>query len=177
MYNQTVVALAYCLCSYPTLIWRGGQLFNIREIPPISTMIIDLFGCMVVREISFYYSHRLLHYGKNYEKYHKRHHEYTAPVAVSAQYADAVEHMFSNLLPVLLGPVVMGAHYVTVFVWLIHVHLRTLNDHSGYYFPWYYNPTRHDYHHESFNTYYGVEFFGLMDWLHGTGRPKKVKSK
>ncbi|XP_063706617.1 fatty acid hydroxylase domain-containing protein 2-like [Culicoides brevitarsis] len=177
IYNQTVVALLYTTFMYPILVWRGGPLMTIREIPTFSRLAIDFIGCMFFREISFYYSHRLLHHRRFYEKHHKRHHEYTAPVAVTAQYADAMEHCWSNLMPVLLGPAVMGAHYFTTFVWLSHVILRTLSDHSGYYFPWYYNPTRHDYHHESFTKHYGVEFFGFMDWIHGTGGEKKMKMK
>lgn len=177
MCNQIFITIPYGLCAYPILMWRGGNLLNIREIPSLTTIIVDIFVTMVFRELTFYYSHRMLHHRKFYERHHKKHHEYTAPVAVSAQYAGTMEHIFSNLMPVLVGPGVMGSHYITTFIWLVHVHLRTLSDHSGYYFPWYYNPTRHDYHHESFTTHYGVEFFGFMDWIHGTGGARKVKVK
>ena len=27
----------------------------------------------------------------------------------------------------------------------------------------------------SFTTHYGVEFFGFMDWLHGTDTPNRLK--
>uniref|UniRef100_A0A336LL23 CSON010391 protein n=1 Tax=Culicoides sonorensis TaxID=179676 RepID=A0A336LL23_CULSO len=115
IYNQTIVALMLTIPAYSIVVWNGGNLLNIREIPSLSTLVIDIFGCMVVREITFYYSHRLLHHRKFYEKYHKKHHEYTAPVAVSAQYADSFEHVVSNLLPVLIGPetvlLVVGSSY------------------------------------------------------------------
>jgi len=152
-------------------------LINIREIPSIYIIITHFLVFVLAREVSFYYSHRFLHYGKNYEKYHKKHHEWTSPIAVSAQYADTLEHIFSNLLPVVLGPIIMGSHFVTMVIWSTHVIMRTLNDHSGYRFPWYYDSTRHDLHHEIFTSHYGVECFGLMDWLHGTARTKKLKTR
>lgn len=148
MYNQLVIGSIFTTVGYFVLKQRGGDLFDVRTVPSLSRIVFDFCGFLVAREVSFYYSHRVLHYGKNYEKYHKKHHEWTAPVAVSAQYADTLEHVYSNIGPVVLGPFIMGSHFFTSMIWFTHVILRTLSDHSGYHFPWYYDSYRHDKHHE-----------------------------
>lgn len=166
---------------------------KIRSLPRLYVIIIQIAACIVIREFIFYYSHRLLHTRHFYEKHHKRHHHWTAPIAVSAQFADEVEHLCSNLLPIAIPVALLQCHLITQLIFFVHVNLRTLNDHSGYHFPYYYNSERHDKHHEmyvqetrvkigkliqlffcfSFNQYYGI--IGLMDWLHGTDRAKLVR--
>lgn len=40
--------------------------------------------------------HRLFHHPSLYKKFHKQHHEWTAPIGVVATYAHPLEHMVSE---------------------------------------------------------------------------------
>ena len=117
------------------------------RVPPVGNMLTHLVVFILVQETSFYYLHRLLHQKRFYRAVHKVHHYWQAPIAIAALYCHPIEHFLANLVPVLLGPLIMGSHRCTTAIWLIIVHAVTLNDHSGYHFPLMPSPEFHDYHH------------------------------
>lgn len=135
-------------------------------LPNFQTLLIHLSFCLIVEEIVFYYSHRLFHHRKIYKHIHKIHHEFTAPFGIAAIYAHPIEHIFGSLVPVLLSPIVLGTHAVTIMIWTSVVMLNTCNAHSGYHFPGFPSAEQHDFHHLKFNQCYGV--LGILDRLHNT---------
>lgn len=122
--------------------------------------------CVFLREIIFYYVHRLLHHPFLYPAVHKPHHRFTAPVALAAQYATVTEHILANILPLALPPQILKCHAITTWVFLAFSLLETTTVHSGYDF-FSGSAKMHDLHHEKFVVCFGT--VGLMDWLHETG--------
>lgn len=101
-----------------------------RDLPSFYVTMRDLFVCFFCNEIFFYYTHRLLHYRWFYSL-HKQHHEFVTPACITAQYAGTIEHLVSNIFPVVIGIKIMKCHLSTVYLWLTIVLITTLNDHSG----------------------------------------------
>lgn len=145
VFNQIVVSLIVLNCFLAALNIRGHQ--DTKVLPTLPRIIMELIVCAFCYEFFFYYSHRLLHWGKLYRWIHKKHHEWSAPVALTAIHCHPIEHAFGNLTPVLSGLLISGSHFVTAMIWLTIVTLLTLADHSGYHCNFLISSDAHDFHH------------------------------
>lgn len=142
--------------------------------PQLDQIALDVLVSICLREILFYYSHRILHLPSLYPKIHKVHHRFTAPIALAAQYAHPIEHLLANTLPIFIPPMIMHCHVVSFWVFLAVELLETSTVHSGYDFLGGI-AKKHDAHHEKFVINFGS--IGLLDWIHGTdggSRQKKL---
>jgi methylsterol monooxygenase len=143
------------------------------SLPAIPEIIRDVLLSLLMREALFYYSHRLLHIPYLYVRIHKKHHRFTAPIALAAQFAHPIEQIFANALPISLPPQLLHSHVLTFWIFLAWELFNTVTVHSGYDF--FYNKAKmHDLHHEKFNLNYGS--VGLLDWLHGTDKLEKRRT-
>jgi methylsterol monooxygenase len=143
-----------------------GTIFDPTNLYRIPTTFIMI-------EILFYYSHRLLHLSYFYEKFHKIHHKWIGPCAISTLYCHPLEQAISNTLPIILSGLFSGLNFSTMRLWHIFCIINgVLISHGGYKIPNYTN--MHDLHHSSFHYNYGV--LGILDKLHGTNYKSNSKS-
>ncbi|XP_065886435.1 fatty acid hydroxylase domain-containing protein 2-like isoform X2 [Dysidea avara] len=163
--NLAFINVPIAVLAYHVAVWRGVS-FGYDGIPDLFTAVWQLATIVVIEEVCFYYSHRLLHHPFLYKHVHKTHHEWTAPVGVVSIYAHPLEHIISNTVPIILGPLVVNAHLSLTWLWYTIAIVNTLTVHSGYHFPFLISPEAHDFHHLKFTNNFGV--LGILDHLHGT---------
>ena len=125
----------------------------------------------IAREVMAYYVHRVLHHPQLYARHHKLHHNFTAPIAFTGLYTTPVEHLFADIIPIVLPLALIArfwepVHILSFNTFLISVHLVGTAEHSGYDFAQPPVSKAHDLHHEKFNVNCGSLHF--VDWLHGT---------
>lgn len=161
-------------------------IFNLLLIPVVSILLFPyvkitdqfsyyhiflLISLIIIEEIGFYTTHRILHIPFFYKHIHKVHHKWIYPIALSCIYAHPVEFIFSNLLPTIIAMLSFSYFniYISIYIywlWMIIGFTNTVWVHAGYssknekqYLP-------HFYHHISFSNNYGISIF--MDKLFGT---------
>ncbi|XP_061558191.1 fatty acid hydroxylase domain-containing protein 2 [Phycodurus eques] len=164
LFNQVFISVPMVVAAYHLTWWRGNPCGP--ELPTFHWALTELTIFSILEEVLFYYSHRLFHQPSLYKRFHKQHHEWTAPIGVVATYAHPLEYVFSNLLPVVMGPVLLGSHVSSTCMWYCLALVSTTISHCGYHLPFLPSPEYHDFHHLRYNQCFGV--FGVLDRLHGT---------
>ncbi|XP_068328436.1 methylsterol monooxygenase 1-2-like [Pyrus communis] len=161
--------------SYSTVQWIGIR--TSLPLPSLSQVFPQIVVYFVIEDFSNYWIHRLLHCKWAYEKIHRVHHEYTAPIGLAAPYAHWAEILILGL-PSFLGPTLVPCHITTYWLWFVLRQLEAIETHSGYMFPW--SPTKyipfyggaeyHDYHHYVGKLSKGnfASVFTYCDYIYGT---------
>ena len=152
---------------------------TLEGLPDANKMCLQIFFCILMEDLTFHCSHRMLHLKQIYPYIHKIHHEHKSTFCFAAQYAHPLEFVFGNLLPAAVGPLLFGnrIHFVTTFTWYIFRFVESAEAHSGYEFSW--SPFRvlpfssdyayHAYHH-SHNIGNYSSFFTVWDTVFGSNK-------
>jgi sterol desaturase/sphingolipid hydroxylase (fatty acid hydroxylase superfamily) len=165
LFNQLIVGTAFSIPMFFIFKWRG-MMFRADEVPTLLESLVQITIFIAIEEIGFYYGHRLMHRPELYARFHKMHHEFTAPIGCAAIYAHPVEHILCNLSPLIAGPLIMKSHVIVYWFWLTAAVFSTITAHSGFHFPFLPSNEFHDYHHLKFSVNFGA--LGIMDRLHKT---------
>lgn len=164
LYNQFFVNIPFAIVVY--VLFKSRLKYSVDDFPTFGIIIRDMIMFVLVEEIGFFYGHMLMHSSYFYARFHKMHHEFTAPICCACIYAHPLEHVLCNLSPLVAGPLIMKSHIIVYWLWLTIAVFSTIVSHSGYHFMFLPSSEKHDFHHLKFNTNYGV--LGVLDWLHGT---------
>ncbi|XP_063681828.1 fatty acid hydroxylase domain-containing protein 2-like [Bolinopsis microptera] len=168
-FNLGVVSPVCSLVVYLATSYSGWYDDCYGELPSFERILVEFLVFNIIEEIFFYYSHRAMHHPKLYARFHKKHHEWTAPIGITSVYCSPLEMVVSNLLPATLGPLIMRSHLFVSWVWFALVLFSTTLAHGGYHVPFLFSPEAHDYHHKVFNCMFGT--LGILDKLHKTDKP------
>jgi methylsterol monooxygenase len=131
--NTLVVGMPFSFIWFHVLQLRG--ITDVHILPHFHVVLIESYLCLLIHEITFYVSHRILHHKIFYKRFHKIHHEWTTSVATVALYCHPFEYLIADLWPAMAGPLVTGCHITTMWAWLSVLLVGTLADHSGYHLP------------------------------------------
>lgn len=165
------------ILSYPVIKWIGIR--TSLPLPSGTEVFWQLAVYVVVEDYANYWLHRLMHCPWGYEKIHRIHHEYTAPIGFAAPYAHWAEIIVLGLAS-FLGPLMVPGHMLTFWLWFILRQLEAIETHCGYEFPWspskfipfYGGAVYHDYHHyvggKSQSNFASV--FTYCDYIYGTDK-------
>jgi len=138
--NITVVSYMF---SAPFLRSNTPVPFSVDEsFPTPVTFLLQILFCNMVENISFYFSHSLLHRPFFYKHIHKIHHEHKVTFSLSTISTHPLEYLFGNAIPSTLGPIILDKrmHLTTYLAWGVWWSYEAIYGHSGYAFTW--NPYR-----------------------------------
>ncbi|KAF6175209.1 hypothetical protein GIB67_039610 [Kingdonia uniflora] len=74
---------------------------------------------------------KVFHCKWGYDKIHRVHHEFTAPIGFAAPYAHWAEVLVLGI-PSFLGPAIVPGHMITFWLWIILRQIEAIETHSGY---------------------------------------------
>ncbi|KAF3776928.1 Methylsterol monooxygenase 1-2 [Nymphaea thermarum] len=157
------------------------QLLGIRTSLPLPSrweVAAQLLVYVLVEDYANYWIHRWMHIPWFYDRFHSVHHEFTAPIGITANYGHWLEILILGL-PTVAGPAVVPCHVLTFGMWLLLRQILAIESHCGYDFPW--SPSRfipfyggaeyHDYHHyvgKSQSNF--ASLFTYCDYIYGTNK-------
>ncbi|XP_073308978.1 methylsterol monooxygenase 1-1-like [Primulina huaijiensis] len=170
--------------SFPVIEWIGIK--TSLPLPSGTEIFLQILVYFVVEDYANYWLHRSLHCKWGYDKIHRVHHEYVAPIGFAAPYAHWAEIIILGLAS-FLGPLLVPGHMVTFWLWMILRQMEAIETHCGYDFPWsplkyipfYGGAAFHDYHHyvggKSQSNFASV--FTYCDHIYGTNKGYRYMQK
>jgi 4-alpha-methyl-delta7-sterol-4alpha-methyl oxidase len=168
--NEVCLAVA-TLASWPLL-----RLSHVHAGPLPAWWVVagQVIFFVYLDDFLYYWFHRGMHARWLYKHVHGWHHRIVTPWAITGHYMHPLEYVLTGTLT-LAGPLLVGAHVVTLWVWFALRQWEAAEGHCGYDFPW--TPTHaflgndgarhHDVHHARVRGNY-AGFFPIWDRAFGT---------
>ncbi|XP_057822739.2 very-long-chain aldehyde decarbonylase GL1-10 [Cryptomeria japonica] len=117
------------LSSYPIVKFIGIR--TSLPLPSLWEVIAQLTVYFLVEDWGNYWIHRWLHCKWGYDKIHRIHHEFTAPIGFAAPYAHWAEVLILGI-PSFVGPAIAPGHMITFWLWIALRQMEAIDTHSGY---------------------------------------------
>ena len=147
---------------------------HMGSLPAWWVVVGQLVFFVCLDDLLYYWFHRAMHGRWLYKRVHGWHHRIVTPWAITGHYMHPVEYVLTGTVA-LIGPLLVGAHVVTLWIWLAFRQWEAAEGHCGYEFAW--TPTHlfpgndgarhHDFHHARVRGNY-AGFFPIWDRLCGT---------
>ena len=169
--------------------WPLLRLSNVHAgpLPAWWVIVLQLAFFVVLDDFLFYWMHRGLHESRwLFKKVHSTHHRIMTPWAITGNYMHPLEYVLTGTV-MLIGPLLVGAHVVTLYIWIVMRQWEAAEGHAGYDFPW--SPshlipfsdgaTHHDFHHAKVKGNY-AGYFPWTDAAFGTlcaGYPEHLATR
>ena len=168
---NNAILLVVVVLAWPLLRLSG---VHAGPLPPWWVVLGQVVLFIYLDDFLYYWVHRTLHTRWLYKRIHGWHHRIVTPWAVTGHYMHPVEYVLTGTLA-LVGPVLVGAHVLTLWLWFAFRQWEAAEGHCGYDFPW--TPTHvlpfndgaihHDVHHARVKGNY-AGFLAWTDWVFGT---------
>ena len=142
--------------------------------PPAWVVLTQVVLFIYLDDFLYYWMHRAMHRPWLYRRVHGLHHRVPAPWAIAGHYMHPVEYVLTAAL-MLVGPLLLGAHIVTLYVWIAVRQWEASEGHCGYdlpfsplaLLPFCHGAAHHDFHHSRRRGNFGG-FLPLWDRVFGT---------
>ena len=165
-----------CLAGATIASWPLLRLTGVHAgpLPPLWVIGAQLLFFVYLDDFLYYWFHRTMHGRWLYPHVHGWHHRIVTPWAITGHYMHPLEYTLTGTVA-LIGPLLLGSHVVTLWLWFAFRQWEAAEGHSGYEFPW--TPTHlflgndgarhHDFHHARVRGNY-AGFFPIWDRVFGT---------
>ncbi len=168
---NNALQLGLTVAAWPMLRLAGVHL---GPLPAWWVVVPQVVFFVYLDDFLYYWVHRGMHRPWLYRRVHGLHHRVPAPWAVTGHSMHPVEYLTTTAL-MLVGPLALGVHVATLYVWIVVRQWEAAEGHCGYDLPW--TPSKllpgsdgaahHDFHHSKRTGNYGG-FLPVWDRVFGT---------
>ncbi|XP_061051345.1 cholesterol 25-hydroxylase [Eubalaena glacialis] len=182
--GQTLYQHVVFVFPMTLLHWATSPALLPREAPELLQLVRHVVLCLLLFDTEFFVWHVLHHKVPwLYRTFHKMHHQNPSPFALATQYM-SVGELFSLGFFDMMNVLLLQCHPLTVLTFHVVNIWLSVEDHSGYDFPWsthklvpfgwYGGVEHHDLHHSQFTCNF-APYFTHWDRILGTLRSAPAK--